>query len=73
MVLNGDAVNVVEVAGSPREFKAALTGLKPNTNYEFRAYAKGGYNVRYGDIVKFTTTSAGSGEGFDNGGDYEWE
>ena len=73
LVLNGEAVHVVEVAGTPVEFKVTLTGLKPNTRYQIRAYAKGGYNVRYGDIVSITTTSAGNGENFGNGGDYEWE
>ena len=57
-------------AGSP--FTAVATGLKPNTTYYVRAYAKGGYNVKYGECLSITTGSAGNGEGFDNGGDYEW-
>ena len=56
--------------GSP--FTATVTGLKPNTQYYVRAYAKGGYNVKYGEALTITTVSAGSGEGFENGGDYEW-
>lgn len=65
-----DCGYVKVAAGSP--FTAAVTGLKPNTTYYVRAYAKGGYNVKYGEYVTVTTGSAGSGEGFDNGGDYEW-
>ena len=65
-----DCGYVKVAAGSP--FTAAVTGLKPNTTYYVRAYAKGGYNVKYGEYETVTTGSAGSGEGFDNGGDYEW-
>lgn len=69
-VARTDCGYVKVAAGSP--FTAAVTGLKPNTTYYVRAYAKGGYNVKYGEYETVTTGSAGSGEGFDNGGDYEW-
>lgn len=54
-------------------FTATLSGLKPNTTYYARAYATGGYNTRYGETISFKTMSSGSGEGFDDGGNYEWE
>ena len=63
----------VNLGNKPGDFKTTLTGLKPNTTYRVRAYAKGGYNLRYGDEIFITTPSAGNGEGFDDGGDYEWE
>ena len=71
--VNGDSVNHADVNVSNGDYIATLTGLKPNMEYEIRAYAKGGYNVRYGDIIYFTTTSSGSSEDLGNGGDYEWE
>ena len=63
----------VNLGTKPGDIKTTLTGLKPNTTYRIRAYAKGGYNLRYGDEISITTPSAGNGEGFDDGGDYEWE
>ena len=71
--LNAESVPNVEAAASAGDYKKTLSGLKPNTQYEIRAYAKGGYNVRYGEIITVTTPPAGNGEGFDDGGDYEWE
>lgn len=68
-----DGVIDVNLGTKPGDFKTTLTGLKPNTTYKVRAYAKGGYNLRYGDEIFITTPSAGNGEGFDDGGDYEWE
>ncbi len=61
---------VASSTGSP--FTATITGLKPNTTYSVRAYAKGGYNMKYGEQLEITTGSAGSGEGFGDGGDYDW-
>ena len=69
----GEDVQSVETGMSNGKFSKTISGLKPQTQYEIRAYAKGGYNVRYGDIIYVTTTSAGNGENFGNGGDYEWE
>lgn len=63
-------MSVKASAGSP--FTATVSDLKPNTTYYVRAYAKGGYNVKYGESMSITTGSAGSGEGFGNGGDYDW-
>ena len=57
-------------AGSP--FTTTVSGLRPQTTYYVRAYARGGYNVKYGESMSITTGSAGNGEGFGNGGDYEW-
>lgn len=71
--LNAGSVPNVEAAASAGDYKKTLSDLKPNTQYEIRAYAKGGYNVRYGEIITVTTPPAGNGEGFDDGGDYEWE
>ena len=59
--------------GSNSNFSGTITGLKPATRYFVRAYAKGGYNTKYSEAFSFTTGSESSGEGFDNGGDYEWE
>jgi hypothetical protein len=72
-LLNNTCKVVADQSQSEGEFTSAITGLKPVTNYYVRAYAKTKYSVRYGDSIPFTTGSSGGGEGFDNGGDYEWE
>jgi hypothetical protein len=71
--VGAEETNYANVNVTNGDFATTLTGLKPNMEYEIRAYAKGGYNVRYGDIIYFTTTSSGSSEDLGNGGDYEWE
>ena len=58
------------LAGS---FTLRIENLKPNTTYYVRTYAKGGYNTRFGEVINFSTMASGNGEGFDDGGDYEWE
>jgi hypothetical protein len=73
ITLSHDGIVNVNLGTKTGDFKTTLTGLKPNTEYRVRAYAKGGYNVRYGEEIYVRTTSAGNGEGFDDGGDYEWE
>ena len=67
------AALAVDQSQSDADFSGTLSGLKPATTYSVRAYAKTEYNINYGEIVTFTTASSGSGEGFDNGGGYEWE
>ena len=72
-ILTNTGIVTIETLPSGGNFTGTITGLKPETPYYVRAYAKGGNNTKYGDNVWFTTGSEGSGEGFDNGGDYEWE
>ena len=71
--VNDTNVKTIKVESTGDSFTKAVTGLKPNTTYYFKAYAKGNYNTRYGEILSFKTKTSGSGEGFDDGGDYEWE
>ena len=71
--LNSEYVVNVDLGAKSGDFSTTVTGLKPNTTYRVRAYAKGGYNVRYGETITITTPHAGNGEGFDDAGDYEWE
>jgi hypothetical protein len=73
ITLSHENVVKVELGNKAGDFNTTLTGLKPNTDYRIRAYAKGGYNVRYGNEIYITTTSSGSSEDLGNGGDYEWE
>lgn len=70
---NDSAVTVIESDGQDDEFSAAVTGLKPNTTYYYRAFAKGNYNVRYGETKSFKTNLSGTGDGFNDGGQYDWE
>ena len=70
---NDSNVKTIKVEGNGDSFTKAITGLKPNTTYYFKAYAKGNYNTRYGEIRSFKTKTSGSGDGFNDGGDYEWE
>ena len=53
------------------EFKIKVTGLKPKTRYWVRTYAKGGYNLRYGEVREVTTNASGDNEGFGSE-DFEW-
>lgn len=73
ITLSHDGIVNVNLGTKTGDLKTTLTGLKPNTEYRVRAYAKGGYNVRYGEEIYIRTPHAGNGEGFDDGGDYEWE
>lgn len=54
------------------EFSIEATGLVPNTTYYYRAFAKGGYNIKYGDVMEFRTHSMGISDDF-TGDDYVWE
>ena len=56
---------------SEGEFKVKVTGLKPKTRYWVRTYAKGGYNLRYGEVREVTTNASGDNEGFGSE-DFEW-
>jgi hypothetical protein len=71
--MNDSAVTVIESDGQDDEFSAAVTGLKPNTTYYYKAFAKGNYNTRYGETLSFKTKVSGTGGGFTDDGDYEWE
>ena len=70
---NPDHVKKVELSASSSSISTILKGLTPQTTYWVRAYVKGGFNTIYGNVIEFTTTPSGDGEGFDNGGDFEWE
>jgi hypothetical protein len=39
------------------DFEVDITGLKPNTTYYLRTYAKAGSDLSFGDEVSFTTTN----------------
>ena len=39
------------------DFETDVTGLKPNTTYYLRTYAKAGSELTFGDVVSFTTTN----------------
>jgi hypothetical protein len=54
------------------EFSIEVTGLVPNTTYYYRAFAKGGYNIKYGEVMEFRTHSLGISDDF-TGDDYVWE
>ena len=54
------------------EFSTNVTGLVPNTTYYFRAFAKGGNNIKYGEVLEFRTHSIGISDDF-TGDDYVWE
>jgi len=66
-------VTIVKEEGTTGSFTLRIESLKPNTTYYVRTYAKGGYNTRLGEVINFSTMASGNGEGFDDGGDYEWE
>ena len=72
--LHHDGVSFTEERGVSGYFTSQITGLKPGTQYYIRAYAKGGHNTGYGEVITFRTRTSGSGEGFDDDGYYdEWE
>ena len=53
------------------EFAVTVPGLKPNTRYYVRTYARGGYNLRYGDVREVWTNAAADNEGYGSE-DFEW-
>lgn len=54
------------------DYSVDATGLTPNTIYYVRAYAKGGYNTKYGEVIEFRTHSIGINDDFSDD-EYEWE
>lgn len=46
------------------DFTSTIKGLNPGTTYYIRAYAKGGYNVRYGNVITVKTKEGADGEGY---------
>lgn len=63
-VVNADTV-------SAGEFTVTVTGLKPKTRYWVRTYARGGHNLRYGEIREVWTNAAADNEGYGSE-DFEW-
>lgn len=55
----------------PGEMSVLIEGLKPHTTYWYRAYARGAYNTRYGDVKSFKTKGAADNEGFGSE-DFDW-
>jgi hypothetical protein len=53
------------------EFAVTVPGLKPKTRYYVRTYARGGYNLRYGDVREVWTNAAADNEGYGSE-DFEW-
>jgi hypothetical protein len=53
------------------DFSVTVTGLKPKTRYYVRTYARGGYNLRYGDVREVWTNAAADNEGYGSE-DFEW-
>lgn len=54
------------------EIRVTISGLKPNTHYWYRTYARGGYNTRYGEVREFWTKAAADNEGYGSD-DFTWE
>ena len=54
------------------DYYVDATGITPNTTYYVRAYAKGGYNTKYGEVMEFRTHSIGINDDFTDD-EYEWE
>jgi hypothetical protein len=55
---------ITEGDTSQGDFTLTVKALKPGTTYYIRAYAKGGYNVRYGNVITFKTKEGADGEGY---------
>ena len=53
------------------EFSVTITGLKPRSRYWVRTYARGGHNMRYGEVREFWTKASGDNEGYGSE-DFEW-
>lgn len=64
IVVNADTV-------SAGEFSVTVPGLKPKSRYWVRTYARGGHNLRYGEIREVWTNAAADNEGFGSE-DFEW-
>lgn len=55
---------ITEGDTSQGDFTLTVKDLKPGTTYYIRAYAKGGYNVRYGNVITLKTKEGADGEGY---------
>jgi hypothetical protein len=55
---------ITEGDTSQGDFTLTVKGLKPGTTYYIRAYARGGYNVRYGNVITLKTKEGADGEGY---------
>lgn len=58
-------------SGSKNGTPVMMTGLKPNTKYYVRAYAKSGTEIIYGNELSFTTLAASSEKNSDFGKKHE--
>ena len=72
-ILTNTGIVKVASQASGGNITGTISGLKPSTTYSVRAYAKGGYNTKYGDVLYLTTGASVNNEDVNNGGDYEWE
>lgn len=71
--LDDEGAIVVDAGNGQGEFSQTITNLLPNKTYYVRAFAVGGHNTKYGDVITFMTDNSGNGEDFKDGGNYEWE
>ena len=62
--LNIEGCIITEGDTSQGDFTLTVKDLKPGTTYYIRAYAKGGYNVRYGNVITLKTKEGADGEGY---------
>lgn len=65
------SISVAADKSSPEIFNVTVTGLKPNTKYWVRTYAKGGHNIRYGETREILTKASADNEGYGSE-DFEW-
>ena len=65
------SISVAADKSSPEIFNVTVTGLKPNTKYWVRTYAKGGHNIRYGETREIWTKASADNEGYGSE-DFEW-
>lgn len=72
MSITNESCTKFTVASTTGDYSVDATGLTPNTIYYVRAYAKGGYNTKYGEVIEFRTHSIGINDDFSDD-EYEWE